>query len=74
VSLPLRSLVVVSAAAAVLPFAVPAAFAASPQAVFEQVAGQVRELEVLDAAGQVLAAHSAVTIGGAQVVDPMRPG
>jgi len=68
VSLPLRSLVVVSAAAAVLPFAVPAAFAASPQAVFEQVAGQVRELEVLDAAGQVLAAHSAVTIGDAQVV------
>jgi tetratricopeptide (TPR) repeat protein len=68
VSLPLRSLALLSAAAAVLLSAGAPAFAASPQTVFEQVAGQVRELEVLDAAGQVLAALSAVTIGEAQVV------
>lgn len=67
-SLPLRSLALLSAAAAVLLSAGAPAFAASPQTVFEQVAGQVRELEVLDAAGQVLAALSAVTIGEAQVV------
>jgi len=67
VSLPLRSLALLSAVAVLLS-AGPPAFAASPQTVFEQVAGQVRELEVLDAAGQVLAALSAVTIGEAQVV------
>lgn len=67
-SLPLRSLALLSAAVAVLLSAGAPAFAASPQTVFEQVAGQVRELEVLDAAGQVLAALSAVTIGEAQVV------
>jgi len=67
VSLPLRSLALLPAAAVLL-FAAAPAFAASPQTVFEQVAGQVRELEVLDAAGQVLAALSAVTIGEAQVV------
>ncbi|ACV35773.1 serine protease [Accumulibacter sp.] len=66
-SLPLRSLALLSAVAVLLS-AGPPAFAASPQTVFEQVAGQVRELEVLDAAGQVLAALSAVTIGEAQVV------
>ncbi len=66
-SLPLRSLALLPAAAVLL-FAAAPAFAASPQTVFEQVAGQVRELEVLDAAGQVLAALSAVTIGEAQVV------
>lgn len=44
------------------------AFAASPQVVFEQVAAQVRELEVLDAAGKVLATHSAVVVGEGQVV------
>ena len=70
-SLPLRSLALLSAAAAVLLSAGAPAFAASPQTVFEQVAGQVRELEVLDAAGQVLAALSAVTIGEAQVVTPV---
>jgi len=67
VSLPLCSLALLSAVAVLLS-AGPPAFAASPQTVFEQVAGQVRELEVLDAAGQVLAALSAVTIGEAQVV------
>ncbi len=66
-SLPLCSLALLSAVAVLLS-AGPPAFAASPQTVFEQVAGQVRELEVLDAAGQVLAALSAVTIGEAQVV------
>jgi tetratricopeptide (TPR) repeat protein len=67
VSLPLRSLALLPAAAVLL-FAAAPAFAASPQTVFEHVAGQVRELEVLDAAGQVLAVLSAVTIGEAQVV------
>ena len=66
-SLPLRSLALLPAVAVLLSAGAPA-FAASPQTVFEQVAGQVRELEVLDAAGQVLAALSAVTIGEAQVV------
>lgn len=66
-SLPLRSLALLPAVAVLLSAGAPA-FAASPQTVFEQVAGQVRELEVLDAAGQVLAALSAVTIGEAQAV------
>ena len=66
-SLLLRSLALLPAVAVLLSAGAPA-FAASPQTVFEQVAGQVRELEVLDAAGQVLAALSAVTIGEAQAV------
>ncbi len=43
-SLPLRSLALLPATAVLLSAAAPA-FAASPQTVFEQVAGQVRELE-----------------------------
>ena len=54
--------------AIVLLAAVPPAFAASPQAVFEQVAGSVRALEVLGSAGQLLATYSAVVVGGELVV------
>ncbi|HPU81696.1 hypothetical protein, partial [Accumulibacter sp.] len=35
------------------------AFAASPQGLFEPLAGQVRELEVAAADGRLLATHSA---------------
>ena len=72
--LPLCLRLVGHAASAVRPLAivllaaVPPAFAASAQAVFEQVAGDVRALEVLGPAGQLLATHSVVVVGSELVV------
>jgi tetratricopeptide (TPR) repeat protein len=44
------------------------AFAASPQGLFEPLAGQVRELEVAAADGRLLATHSAVIVDAERVV------